>query len=212
MARIADFGELLLLDLARRPERPGFAKVGRAGEDPHGGARPRPDRARRPTSARSRLRATTTKGVKLAASARGARPRRAGSRAATSSSASAASRSPRSTTTPRASAAQAGRRGRGRRQARRQGRRPSRSRWEAGRAVESEDRPRSSDRVRPPTTLDSRRCVPRRRRLGLRAPGGGCDWSSRRAGRRPTGYGSRPNSPGGSVSTRPRPLASGSTG
>ncbi len=37
MARIADFGELLLLDLARRPKRPGFVKVGTAMAAGHGG-------------------------------------------------------------------------------------------------------------------------------------------------------------------------------
>ena len=38
MARIADFAELLVLDLARRPERPAFVKVARRGG--RGGARP----------------------------------------------------------------------------------------------------------------------------------------------------------------------------
>jgi hypothetical protein len=37
MARIADFGEILLLDLARRPNRPEFTKVVEHPKDPHGG-------------------------------------------------------------------------------------------------------------------------------------------------------------------------------
>ncbi len=38
MARIADFGELLLLDLARRPERPAFTRAAAQPRNPHDGA------------------------------------------------------------------------------------------------------------------------------------------------------------------------------
>ena len=74
MERIADFAELLVLDLARRPERPAFVKVARRG----GVAVPTRDGSRsRPTSARSRRMTTTTRGSSSPASARGA-PRRRG--------------------------------------------------------------------------------------------------------------------------------------
>ena len=36
MSRIADFGELVLLDIARRPNRPAFAKSAEPARDPHG--------------------------------------------------------------------------------------------------------------------------------------------------------------------------------
>ena len=73
MERIADFAELLVLDLARRPERPAFVKVARRG----GAAVPTRDGSRsRPTSARSRRMTTTTRGSSSPASARGAPPRR----------------------------------------------------------------------------------------------------------------------------------------
>lgn len=44
MARIADFGELLLLDVARRPTRPTFVKVPEAARNPHAAGSPDPGR------------------------------------------------------------------------------------------------------------------------------------------------------------------------
>ena len=73
MERIADFAELLVLDLARRPERPAFVKVARRGDvavPTRAGSRSRP------TSARSRRMTTTTRGSSSPASARGAPPSR----------------------------------------------------------------------------------------------------------------------------------------
>ena len=73
MARIADFAELLLLDLARRPERPAFVKVARRG------AAAAPTRAGVAVSAylgSIPSTTTTTRGSSSPASARGAPPRR----------------------------------------------------------------------------------------------------------------------------------------
>ena len=44
MTRIADFGEILLLDVARRPTRPEFTKVAEAAKNPHGANSPDPGR------------------------------------------------------------------------------------------------------------------------------------------------------------------------
>ncbi|WP_435019399.1 M20/M25/M40 family metallo-hydrolase [Tundrisphaera sp. TA3] len=51
MTRIADFGELLLLDIARRPERPQFVKAAEAPRPGHGGGSGNADPGRLSTSA-----------------------------------------------------------------------------------------------------------------------------------------------------------------
>ena len=205
MARIADYLELITARRRPAPRAAGVRPDRPNGDDtPRRGPRPEGHvglpRHRCPTTA-----TTSEDGLKIPGVSEGSPAEKGGLKGGDVIIGWATSRSARSTTTWRASARTSPATRSTSWSSATARTSSSRSRWEAGRAVESESPEELGPRAASHDAGFSPLCASWAIVSGCGPLSRGSHWLSRRAGRRPSGFGSNPNSPGGSISTRPRP-------